>query len=159
MGKKKKNKGLLQSSGREWFDKDYTAREVYGRLWGFARRYRRLIFLGAFLGMVTGGAWVPIFSAIQPMLQQLQADVPQDEVYAQLTESVAKLEGAAAAGGQVADEMERQPEGAAAKAGQVRAQAAAVAEGAGQVAEVAKGFAPKDKQSKLERQSAAEAAK
>lgn len=56
----------------EWFDREYTAREVYSRLWRFARNYKRLIFLGAFLGMVTGGAWGPLFSVIQPMLVEFQ---------------------------------------------------------------------------------------
>ena len=70
----KKNKQLNNTSpyGQEWFDKEYTAKEVYKRLWGFARRYKGLIFTGAFLGMVTGGAWAPIFSVVQPMINGMQ---------------------------------------------------------------------------------------
>ncbi|MDO4528205.1 MAG: ABC transporter transmembrane domain-containing protein, partial [bacterium] len=74
MAKKKKKEKNYQSAGvgQEWFDKEYTAREVYGRLWGFARRSKRLIFLGAFLGMLTGGLWAPLFTVIQPMMQEMQ---------------------------------------------------------------------------------------
>lgn len=75
MSRKKHRAAPPPAANREWFDKDYTAREVYGRLWGFARRYRRLIFLGALLGMVTGGAWVPIFSAVQPLLRSMEPEV------------------------------------------------------------------------------------
>ena len=52
MAKKKEKKEKRYQSpgvGQEWFDREYTAGEVYGRLWGFARRSKRLIFLGAFL--------------------------------------------------------------------------------------------------------------
>ncbi len=73
---KKKNKAPKQFQskgvGKEWFDKEYTAKEVYARLWQFARKYKRLIFMGAFLGMVTGGAWMPLFYALEPMLKSAQ---------------------------------------------------------------------------------------
>ncbi len=91
--------------GTEWFDREYTAKEVYGRLWGFAKKYKRLIFIGAFLGMVTGGAWMPIFYAVQPMLQnaeevveikhtQADAGAPQQAEVATATpqKEVSKLE-------------------------------------------------------------------
>ena len=61
------------SGNQEWFDREYTGKEVYHRLWSFARRYKGLIFTGAFLGMVTGGAWAPLFSVIQPMINGVQA--------------------------------------------------------------------------------------
>ncbi len=78
---KKKDERNFQSPGvgTEWFDREYTAKEVYGRLWQFASKYKRLIFLGAFLGMVTGGAWMPIFYAIQPMLQNAEAVVDEHQ--------------------------------------------------------------------------------
>lgn len=71
-----KNKATVQrqvTAGSEWFDRSYTAHEVYARLWGFARNYKRLIFTGAVLGMITGGAWGPLFSVIQPMLVEFQS--------------------------------------------------------------------------------------
>lgn len=99
---KKKRKDKFeqnQNAGQEWFDKEYTAREVYGRLWGFARRSKRLIFLGAFLGMLTGGAWTPIFTSVQPMIngmmqaqtapaaevQTVEAPTPAPELAATVT--------------------------------------------------------------------------
>lgn len=74
MAKKEKKERRYQSVGigNEWFDKEYTAREVYGRLWGVAKKFRRLIFLGIFLGMLTGGAWTPLFMMIQPVIQEMQ---------------------------------------------------------------------------------------
>ncbi len=78
MSKKKKEKSNhIIPGGQEWFDKDYTAKEVYGRLWSFARNYKALIFTGAILGMVTGGAWAPIFSVIKPMIDGMQATTVQ----------------------------------------------------------------------------------
>lgn len=81
MAKKNKKERQYQSAGigKEWFDKEYTAREVYGRLWGFTRKFRRLIFAGVFLGMVTGGAWTPLFMMIQPVIQEMQI-AAMDEV-------------------------------------------------------------------------------
>jgi subfamily B ATP-binding cassette protein MsbA len=70
------------SGEQEWFDKEYTAKEVYSRLWSFARRYKTLIFTGAILGMITGGAWAPIFSFIKPMIDGMQDATTQVEVVA-----------------------------------------------------------------------------
>jgi subfamily B ATP-binding cassette protein MsbA len=82
--KKEKNEKRYQSPGvgQEWFDREYTAGEVYGRLWGFARRSKRLIFLGAFLGMLTGGLWAPLFTTIQPMIQEMQKSVAPEAIEA-----------------------------------------------------------------------------
>lgn len=97
MAKKKKKEKHYQSAGvgQEWFDKEYTAREVYGRLWGFARRSKRLIFLGAFLGMLTGSLWAPLFTVIQPTIQGMQ-DVATDD-----PEEIAEREAANAQKGEV----------------------------------------------------------
>lgn len=65
---------------KEWFDREYTGKEVYRRLWEFARRYKGLIFTGAFLGMLTGGAWAPLFSVIQPMINSVQASTEQPAI-------------------------------------------------------------------------------
>ena len=57
--------------GREWFDREYDGRTVYRRLWGYARRYKGIIFAGLLLGMLTGASWGPIFMMIRPMAEQL----------------------------------------------------------------------------------------
>ena len=93
--KDKAAKNAADQAGREWFDRDYTARQVYGRLWGFARRYKGLIFTGAFLGMLTGGLWAPLFSAIQPLLVQVQLAAPAQpaETRTNLAGRVSRIDG------------------------------------------------------------------
>ncbi len=99
MGKKKNKQDYqTQGAGKEWFDQEYTAKAVYKRLWGFACHYKRLIFLGAFLGMVTGGAWMPLFYAIQPMLEGAQTIVVEDQIAEATAASSAGAEQTAVAG-------------------------------------------------------------
>jgi len=38
---------------QEWFDKEFTAKEVYGRLAKGARKYSFALVLGVFSGMMT----------------------------------------------------------------------------------------------------------
>ena len=57
---------------QEWFDKEFTAGEVYGRLFKKARKYSWALFLGVFSGMMVGGTWVPIFQVLQPAIMQMQ---------------------------------------------------------------------------------------
>jgi subfamily B ATP-binding cassette protein MsbA len=56
----------------EFFDKDYTAKEAYGRLYRYARKYRMRLLIGLLAGSITAGSWVPIFQVIQPILRQVQ---------------------------------------------------------------------------------------
>ena len=155
MGKKKAPSLII---GREWFDREYSAREVYGRLWGFAKRYKRLLFLGAFLGMVTGGAWVPLFSAIQPMLQQVQPPAPAEGIYADLSRNLTALGTATDAVEAAGQAMVADPASAREQAPVVVGQVAPLRRVQAEVAGVAEQLAPKAKQSKFERQSAAESA-
>lgn len=82
----------LTDSSHEWFDREYTGKEVYKRLWAFARRYKSLIFTGAFLGMLTGGAWAPLFSTIQPMINEVQASAETAKVQSDILEPSAIVE-------------------------------------------------------------------
>ena len=59
---------------REFFDREYTAREAYGRLWQVARRYRARIYLGIVCGMLTAGTLLPFYSVIQPALDKVGAN-------------------------------------------------------------------------------------
>ena len=59
---------------KEFFDREYTAREVYGRLWQYARRYRFRIILGIICGMLTAGTLIPFFQVIQPTLDRVGAN-------------------------------------------------------------------------------------
>ena len=58
---------------REFFDRDYSAREAYGRLWSYARKYRFRLVVGVLCGMLTAGTLVPMFSLIQPALAKVES--------------------------------------------------------------------------------------
>ena len=63
----------------EFFDREYTAKQAYGRLWEFARKYRLRIFFGLVCGILTAGTLVPMFSVIQPALDMVGGSAPQEE--------------------------------------------------------------------------------
>ncbi len=56
----------------EFFDKEYNAKQAYGRLYRYARKYRFRLLAGLLAGSITAGSWVPIFQVVQPVLKQLQ---------------------------------------------------------------------------------------
>jgi len=56
---------------KEFFDRTYTAREAYGRLWKYARPYRFRIFIGIACGMLTAGTLLPMFQIVQPALEKV----------------------------------------------------------------------------------------
>jgi len=55
----------------EFFDRTYTAREAYSRVWQYARKYRLRIFVGIFCGMLTAGTLLPLFQVMKPALEQV----------------------------------------------------------------------------------------
>jgi len=59
---------------KEFFDREYTIRETYGRVWKYARRYRLRIVVGILTGMLTAGTLVPLFQVIQPALEKVSSD-------------------------------------------------------------------------------------
>lgn len=58
---------------REFFDKKYTVREAYARVWKYARRYKFRLFVGVVCGMLTAGTLVPFFQIVQPTLQHVES--------------------------------------------------------------------------------------
>ena len=56
---------------KEFFDRDYTFREAYGRAWKYARRYKLRITVGIVCGMLTAGTLVPIFTVVKPALEKV----------------------------------------------------------------------------------------
>ena len=58
---------------KEFFDREYTAKEAYGRVWSYARKYKVRIIVGILCGMLTAGTLVPFFQVIQPALQQVES--------------------------------------------------------------------------------------
>ena len=58
---------------KEFFDKTYTVREAYSRVWKYARRYKFRLFIGVVCGMLTAGTLVPFFQIVQPTLQHVES--------------------------------------------------------------------------------------
>ena len=56
---------------KEFFDRQYSAREAYARVWKYARKYKFRIFVGIVCGMLTAGTLVPLFQVIQPTLEKV----------------------------------------------------------------------------------------
>ena len=64
---------------KEFFDRDYTMREAYRRVWRYARKYKFRLFVGVVCGMLTAGTLVPFFQIIQPALQHVESHDGQVE--------------------------------------------------------------------------------
>ena len=62
---------------KEFFDREYTAKEAYSRLWQYARRYRFRIWVGIICGMLTAGTLIPFFQVIKPALSSVEAPAPK----------------------------------------------------------------------------------
>ena len=58
---------------KEFFDRTYTLREAYGRVWKYARRYKFRLIVGVVCGMLTAGTLVPFFQIVQPTLQHVES--------------------------------------------------------------------------------------
>ena len=58
---------------KEFFDKNYTVREAYARVWEYARRYKFRLLVGVVCGMLTAGTMVPFFQIVQPTLQHVES--------------------------------------------------------------------------------------
>ena len=58
---------------KEFFDRDYTVREAYRRVWKYARKYRFRLAIGIICGMMTATALVPFFQIVQPVLQYVES--------------------------------------------------------------------------------------
>ena len=89
---------------KEFFDRTYTTREAYGRVWKYARKYRFRIFAGILCGMLTAGTLLPLFQVIQPALDR----VSQNE-RALLAESDEATPSTAAAPAELAPEKTAAP--------------------------------------------------
>jgi len=160
MGKKSKTKQVVPAASREWFDRDYSAREVYARLWQFMRRYKRLVFLGALFGMITGGAWVPIFSSIQPMLRSIDPpDVDTASYHSQLTQAAQALDAQTQAARRAAEAIVQSPEQAVELARGMLAEAEQAETSLLGVRQVAEELAPEVQLSKWEKRNKSETSK
>ena len=75
---------------KEFFDRTYTAREAYGQLWQYAKRYRVRLAIGVFCSMLTAGTLVPMFQVIQPALEKVSAN--EREQIEQRIEAMSEVE-------------------------------------------------------------------
>lgn len=68
---------------QEWFDQEYSAKIVYGRLFRQAKRYSWTLAVGILSGMLVGGTWVPVFQMLQPLMLQVQAPtaMPKEQTH------------------------------------------------------------------------------
>ena len=71
---------------KEFFDREYTTREAYARVWKYARRYKARIGIGILCGMLTAGTLVPLFQVIQPALDKVSQNEQIAAVKAELAE-------------------------------------------------------------------------
>ncbi len=62
-----------QNYRKEFFDRDYTAKEAYARVWRYARRYRLRLVLGVACGMLTAGTLLPLYQVIRPTLEKVES--------------------------------------------------------------------------------------
>ena len=74
----------------EFFDREYTAKQAYGRLYTYASKYRFRLLAGLLAGSITAGSWVPIFQVVAPVLKQLQAQGSQQSAATPATEMAPK---------------------------------------------------------------------
>jgi ATP-binding cassette, subfamily B, bacterial MsbA len=56
----------------EWFDKEFSTREVYSRLIKRAKPYRWALFVGLLSGIIFGGSLIPVFQLLQPAIVHMQ---------------------------------------------------------------------------------------
>ena len=59
---------------KEFFDREYSLGETYGRVWTYARKYRFRLIVGVVTGMLTAGTLVPLFQVVQPTLEKVSAN-------------------------------------------------------------------------------------
>ena len=92
---------------KEFFDRDYSIGETYGRVWMYARRYRIRIFVGIVTGMLTAGTLVPLFQVIQPAVERVSANEVEAAVGSDAAAKAAEIAAAKAAAGRGAAPQSR----------------------------------------------------
>lgn len=74
---------------KEFFDRQYPAREAYARVWKYARKYKFRIFVGIVCGMLTAGTLVPLYQVIQPTLEKVSQNEKIEAIKAEFGEGAA----------------------------------------------------------------------
>ncbi len=57
---------------KEFFDREYSAKEAYARLWRYASKYKKRLVVGVVCGMFSALAYIPFFMAIKPTVSAVE---------------------------------------------------------------------------------------
>ena len=74
---------------KEFFDRDYSTREAYARVWKYARKYWFRLAVGIICGMLTAGTMLPLFQIVQPALEKVGGENAARETARALPEASA----------------------------------------------------------------------
>ena len=107
---------------KEFFDREYSAREAYARVWRYARKYRFRIFTGIVCGMLTAGTLLPLFQVIQPALEKVGANEARGRETAEIAAPAAALASPPAASAETQNEVLRKKHGIVSQGGEARGQ-------------------------------------
>ncbi|MBQ8125914.1 MAG: hypothetical protein IJ173_08530, partial [Kiritimatiellae bacterium] len=72
---------------KEFFDRDYSTREAYARVWKYARKYWFRLAVGLICGMLTAGTMLPLFQIVQPALEKVGGENAARETVRALPEA------------------------------------------------------------------------
>ena len=106
--KEKRNKVEYR---KEFFDREYTAKEAFGRLWQYARKYKFRLSVGIVCGILTAGTLVPFFQVIQPALERVEAPKAERVVRTADGAEPAAAEDAAAPAHKSGDKLSKKAKG------------------------------------------------
>ncbi len=81
---------------KEFFDRDYSTREAYARVWKYARKYWFRLAVGLICGMLTAGTMLPLFQIVQPALEKVGGENAARETARALPEAADAAAAAAA---------------------------------------------------------------
>lgn len=82
---------------KEFFDRDYTLREVAARLWRYTKPYRGRMILGILCGLLTAGTLLPLYQVIQPSLKGLLSQEAQSALQGETQDATTAAVATAAA--------------------------------------------------------------
>ena len=77
---------------KEFFDRDYTIKETYGRVWKYAKRYHFRLVVGIVSGMLTAGTLVPLFQVIQPTLENVSRNEVENVIGKEGAEAICEIQ-------------------------------------------------------------------
>jgi subfamily B ATP-binding cassette protein MsbA len=71
---------------KEFFDREYTVREVYPRLWKYVRKYKFRLSIGVICGMLSAGALLPFYQVMQPAMAKVENTAAETAVISNKTQ-------------------------------------------------------------------------